>query len=187
MADFKILFSKAHLPMANYTWSKLNSFQTWIVKLLFQALAGARVRSSSVPATRPRPSAWLLPSSTRAWSFPTGRSAERRRSPARGILLGGPQQAQKQAQGAPAPRRAARRKEPCGAGSEEPREGCSITGGTPELWDIRADKHPPPWAWEGAGQQPGTEYLTSLSPTRCLDSPAHKRHNHRLGLGVRLY
>lgn len=153
MADLKILFTRAHLPVANYTnytLTEFNSFQTLIVKLLFQALAGARVRSSSVPAVRLQPSAWLLPSSTRAWSFPMGRSAERR-SPAKVTLLKGLQQAQKWAQGVPAPRRAVRRKVPCRADSEEPREGHSIPSGTPEPGDTRAVNHPPPGLGKGHG------------------------------------
>lgn len=177
MADLKILFSKGHLPLANFTWSKFKSFQRWIVKFLFQALARARVRSSSVPATRPRPSAWPLPSSTPAWSCPTGRAAGRRSSPAQGTLLKGlqqaPRQAHKQAQGLPAPRRAVRRKEPSGEDSGGPGEGHGITWGTPN-WGARgqitprAEHHPPPGAWQGPGQQPGTEYLPSSSSPRCL-------------------
>lgn len=179
MADLKILFSKAHLPVANYTWSKFNSFQTLIVRLLFQALARAHVRSSCVPVTRLLLSAWLLPSSTRAWSVPTGRSAEGRSSPALVTLLQGPQQAQKQAQGAPALRRAVRRKEPCGADSEEPREGHSVTLGTPEPWDTRGDNHPPPQAWEGAWHG----VPASLSSTCCLTLSSTQWCTHRLGLG----
>lgn len=52
--------------MANYTLTNCNCFQTLILKLLFKVLVGARVRNYYVLVIRQQPSAWLLPSSTKA-------------------------------------------------------------------------------------------------------------------------
>lgn len=110
-----MLFSKARLPMANYTLTNCNCFQTLFLKLLFKVLVGACVRNYCVLAIRQQPSAWLLPSSMKALSFHTGKSATRRKSHAKETLTKGLPLAQKQTPGSPAPRRAVRRKVHCGA------------------------------------------------------------------------
>lgn len=105
----KIFFSKAHFPMANYTLANFNFYQT-ILKLLFQVLVGACARNYYALVIRQRPNAWLLPSSMKALSFHTGKSAKKRKSHVKVTLTKGLLQAQEQAQGFPAPRRAVRRK-----------------------------------------------------------------------------
>lgn len=92
---FENLISKAYLPMANYTLTNCNCFEIWILKLLFKVLVGACVRNCYVLAIRRQLSAWLLPSSMKALSFHTGKSAKRRESYVKVTLTKDLQSAQK--------------------------------------------------------------------------------------------
>lgn len=174
--------------MANYTSANCNCCQTLILKLLFKVLVGAHVRSYCVLAMRQQLSAWLLPSSMKALSFHRGRSAKRRKLPAKETLMKGLPSAQKQAPGLPAPRRAARRKVHCGAYWEEQRERHTVPLETPELCNMMADNQPPPpppRAWETARRLSVSHrvpYSFLSLYIAALHFPAHKWCNHRLGV-----